>query len=136
MEPSQEIFDVVRAGDTGRLQALLRANPALASVRANREAHGPRTPEYARSLGVLGEVLLAAVLRPGQCMSAVELIDDEPEPEVDLWQIGHNGDKSQKEAELIREVQRSRQMTQREQICETVRKTANREMGMERCIER
>ena len=69
-------------------------------------------------------------------MSAVELIDGEPEPEMDLWQIGHNGDKTQKEAELIREVQRSRQMRQREQICETVRKIANREMGMERCIER
>jgi conjugative relaxase-like TrwC/TraI family protein len=81
------------------------------------------------------EVLLEAALRPGQCMSAVELIDDEPEPEVDLWQIGHNGDKSQKEAELIREVQRSRQMTKREQICETVRKAPNREMAMERCIE-
>jgi hypothetical protein len=82
------------------------------------------------------EVLLEAALRPGQGMSAVELIDGEPEPEVDLWQIGHNGDKTQKEAELIREVQRSRQMTNREQICETVGKTANREMGMERCIER
>jgi ankyrin repeat protein len=40
MEPSQEIFDVVRAGDTGRLQALLRANPALASVR-NERGHTP-----------------------------------------------------------------------------------------------
>ena len=82
------------------------------------------------------EVLLEAALRPGQGMSAVELIDGESEPEVDLWQIGHNGDTTQKEAELIREVQRSRQMTKREQICETVRKTANREMGMEKCIER
>jgi hypothetical protein len=73
---------------------------------------------------------------PGQGMSAVELIDGEPEPEVDLWQIRHNGDKTQKEAELMREVQRSRQLTKREQIREMVRKTANREMGMERCIER
>jgi ankyrin repeat protein len=40
MEPSQEIFDVVRAGDTGRLQALLRANPGLASVR-NERGHTP-----------------------------------------------------------------------------------------------
>jgi hypothetical protein len=47
---------------------------------------------------------------------------------VDLQKIGHNGDKRQKEAELIREVQRSRQTTKREQIRETVRKTANREM--------
>ncbi len=82
------------------------------------------------------EVLLEAALRPGQGMSAVELLDGEPEPEVDLRQIGHNGDKRQKEAELIREVQGSRQTTKREQICETLRKTANREMGMERCIER
>jgi hypothetical protein len=82
------------------------------------------------------EVLLEAALRPGQGVSAVELIDGEPEPEVDLWQIGHNGDKTQKEPELIREVRRSTQMTKREQICETIRKTANREMGMERYIDR
>jgi hypothetical protein len=79
--------------------------------------------------------LLEAALRPGQGMSAVELIDGESEPEVDLWQIGHNGDKRQKEAELILKVQRSRQTAKREQICEIVRKTTNREMGMERCIE-
>jgi hypothetical protein len=55
---------------------------------------------------------------------------------VDLWQIGHNEDTTQKEAAVIREVQRSRQITKREQIFETVGKTANREMGMESCIER
>jgi hypothetical protein len=82
------------------------------------------------------EVLLEAALRPGQGMSAVELIDGEPEQEVDLRQIGHNGDTTQKEAELIREVRPSRQMTKREQNCETVRKAANREMRTERCIER
>ena len=82
------------------------------------------------------EVLLEAALRPGRGMSAVELIDAESNPEVDLWQVGHNGDTTQKEAELVREVQRSRQMTKREQICGTTRKTANREMGRERCIER
>jgi hypothetical protein len=81
-------------------------------------------------------VLREAAIRPGQGASAVELIDSESKPEVDLWQIGHNGDTTQKEAELIREVGRSRQMTKREQICETVRKTTNREMGMERYIER
>jgi hypothetical protein len=82
------------------------------------------------------EVLLEAALRPGQGMSAVELLDGESEPEVDLWQIGYNGDRTQMEAELVREIQRSKQMTKREQIWEPVRKTANREMGMERCIER
>lgn len=40
MEPSQEIFDAVRAGDTGRLQALLRTNPGLANVR-NERGHTP-----------------------------------------------------------------------------------------------
>ena len=39
-EPSQEIFDVVRAGDTGRLQALLTADPSLANVR-NARGHSP-----------------------------------------------------------------------------------------------
>ncbi len=40
MEPSREIFDAVRAGDTGRLQALLRANPGLVNVR-NERGHTP-----------------------------------------------------------------------------------------------
>jgi hypothetical protein len=82
------------------------------------------------------EVLLEAALRPGQGMSAVELMDGEPEPEVNLWQIGLSGDTTQKEAELVREVQRSRQMTKRGQIWEMVKETTNREMGMERCIEK
>jgi hypothetical protein len=63
------------------------------------------------------------------------LIDGESNPEVDLWKIGHNGETT-KEAEIIREVQRSRRMMKREQIGEAVRKTANREMGVESCIER
>ena len=40
MEPAQEIFDVVRAGDTARLQALLTANPGLVNVRNDR-GHSP-----------------------------------------------------------------------------------------------
>jgi len=40
MEPSQEIFDAVRAGDTGRLQVLLRSNPGLANAR-NERGHTP-----------------------------------------------------------------------------------------------
>jgi TrwC relaxase len=80
-------------------------------------------------------VLREAAIRPGQGASAIELIDGESNPEVDLWQIGHNGETT-KEAEIIREVQRSRRMMKREQICEAVRKTANREMGVESCIER
>jgi len=40
MEPAQEIFDVVRAGDTGRLQQLLDGDPRLATVR-NERGHTP-----------------------------------------------------------------------------------------------
>ncbi|MFN2571471.1 MAG: ankyrin repeat domain-containing protein [Gemmatimonadales bacterium] len=40
MEPAQEIFDVVRAGDTAKLQALLKNNPGLANVR-NERGHSP-----------------------------------------------------------------------------------------------
>jgi hypothetical protein len=77
---------------------------------------------------------LEAALRPGQGMSAVELIDGEPE--VDLLQIGHIGDTTQMEVNLIRQIQPTRQMTKREQICELVKNASNREMRMERCIER
>jgi ankyrin repeat protein len=40
MEPVQEIFDVVRAGDTSRLKALLAANPAVVNAR-NERGHSP-----------------------------------------------------------------------------------------------
>lgn len=40
MEPAQEIFDVVRAGDTGRLKALLAAQPGLVNSR-NERGHSP-----------------------------------------------------------------------------------------------
>jgi hypothetical protein len=53
---------------------------------------------------------------------------------VVLWQIGHNGD-AIKEAELIREVQRLGRVTKKEQICQTDKKIAYREMGTG-CIER
>jgi ankyrin repeat protein len=59
MEPAQEIFDVVRAGDTGRLQALLQANPALANVR-NERGHSPvLIAQYHRQPDAV-RVLLAA----------------------------------------------------------------------------
>jgi hypothetical protein len=80
-------------------------------------------------------VLREAAIRPGQGASAIELLDGESKPKVDPWQIGHNGD-TIKEAEIIREVQRSKRMTKIGQVCGTVRKTANREIGMEKCIER
>jgi len=81
-------------------------------------------------------VLREAAIKPGQGTSAVELIDGESKPAVELWQVGRSGDRTQKEVELIRNVQRSRQAMNREQICESIRKTANREMGIEKCIER
>jgi hypothetical protein len=80
--------------------------------------------------------LREAAIKPAQGTSAIELINGESKPEVDLWQIGLNGGTTQREAEIIREVQRSKRMTEIEQVCETVRKTANREIGMEKCIER
>lgn len=40
MEAAQEVFDAVRGGDTGRLRALLAANPGLATVR-NARGHTP-----------------------------------------------------------------------------------------------
>jgi len=39
-ESSQDVFDAVRAGDTGKLQALLSANPNLANAR-NERGHSP-----------------------------------------------------------------------------------------------
>jgi hypothetical protein len=81
-------------------------------------------------------VLREAAIRPGQGASAIELIDGESKQEVDLWEVGHNGDTKLKEAALIREVQRSERMTRERQICETIRRPPNREMGMEKCIER
>jgi hypothetical protein len=81
-------------------------------------------------------VLREAAVKPGQGASAIELIDGESKPAVDLCQVGHSGDTKLKEAELIREVQRSERMTRERQIFETIRKPPNREMGMEKCIER
>ncbi len=40
MEPAQEVFDVIRAGDKARLEALLTAHPELVDVR-NELGHSP-----------------------------------------------------------------------------------------------
>lgn len=40
MDATQEIFDIVRAGDTARLKALLAANPAAVNAR-NERGHSP-----------------------------------------------------------------------------------------------
>jgi ankyrin repeat protein len=59
MEPAQEIFDVVRAGDTVRLQALLKANPELANVRNDR-GHSPVLIAQYHHKNEAVQVLLAA----------------------------------------------------------------------------
>ena len=59
MEPSQEIFDVVRAGDTGRLRTLLGANPSLAGVR-NERGHTPVLIAQYRDKADAVALLLAA----------------------------------------------------------------------------
>ncbi|MEX2155689.1 MAG: ankyrin repeat domain-containing protein [Gemmatimonadales bacterium] len=59
MEPAQEIFDVVRAGDTGRLKALLAAQPGLVNVR-NERGHSPVLIAQYHHKAAAVEVLLAA----------------------------------------------------------------------------
>lgn len=59
MEPAQEIFDVVRAGDTGRLKALLAAQPGLVNVR-NERGHSPVLIAQYHHKSAAVEVLLAA----------------------------------------------------------------------------
>ena len=59
MEPSQEIFDAARAGDTGRLRTLLGANPGLASIR-NERGHTPVLIAQYRDKADAVALLLAA----------------------------------------------------------------------------
>ncbi len=59
MEPAQEIFDVIRAGDQSRLKALLAAQPGLVNVR-NDQGHSPvLIAQYHHKRDLVG-VLLAA----------------------------------------------------------------------------
>jgi ankyrin repeat protein len=81
MEPSQEIFDAVRAGDTGRLQALLRANPGLANVR-NERGHTPVLIAQYRDKPEAVALLLAA------------------EPELDIFDAASVG-RTQRVAEWL-----------------------------------
>ncbi len=81
MEPAQEIFDVVRAGDTGRLQALLRANPGLATVR-NERGHTPVLIAQYRDKPEAVALLLAA------------------EPELDIFDAASVG-RTQRVAEWL-----------------------------------
>jgi len=81
MEPSQEIFDAVRAGDTGRLQALLRDNPGLANVR-NERGHTPVLIAQYRDKPEAVALLLAA------------------EPELDIFDAASVG-RTQRVAEWL-----------------------------------
>ena len=59
MQPAQEIFDVVRAGDAARLQALLDAQPALVNAR-NERGHSPVLIAQYHKQRDLVAILLAA----------------------------------------------------------------------------
>jgi ankyrin repeat protein len=59
MEPTQEIFDVVRAGNADRLKALLAAQPAVVNAR-NERGHSPvLLAQYHRKPDVLAMLLAA-----------------------------------------------------------------------------
>jgi len=85
MEPSQEIFDAVRAGDTGRLQALLRSNPGLANVR-NERGHTPvliaqyrdKPEAVALLLAVEPELDIFDAASVGRTERVVEWLDRDP----------------------------------------------------------
>jgi uncharacterized protein len=85
MEPAQEIFDVIRAGDKGRLEALLAAQPGLVNVR-NDQGHSPvLIAQYHHKRDLVG-VLLAAgpeldifdAASVGRTARVAELLDRDP----------------------------------------------------------
>lgn len=84
--PLQEIFDVVRTGDIGRLQALLQHDPRLATVR-NERGHTPvLIAQYRNQPGAVA-VLLATkpaldifdAASVGQTERVAELLDRDPQ---------------------------------------------------------
>jgi ankyrin repeat protein len=85
MEPAQEIFDVVRAGNTARLQALLDADPKLANVR-NERGHSPvliaqyhhRQEAVAALLAAQPELDLFDACSVGATARAAQLLDRDP----------------------------------------------------------
>src|SRR2546430_10242841 len=85
MEAAQEIFDVVRAGDVSRLQALLATNPGLANVRNDR-GHSPvliaqyhRRPEAVAALLAAGPDLdIFDAASVGRTERVAELLDRDP----------------------------------------------------------
>ena len=85
MEAAQEIFEVVRAGDVSRLQALLATNPGLANVRNDR-GHSPvliaqyhRRPEAVAALLAAGPDLdIFDAASVGRTERVAELLDRDP----------------------------------------------------------
>jgi len=85
MEAAQEIFDVVRAGDVSRLQALLATNPGLANVRNDR-GHSPvliaqyhHRPDAVAALLAAGPDLdIFDAASVGRTERVAELLDRDP----------------------------------------------------------
>jgi len=85
MEAALEIFEVVRAGDVSRLQALLATNPGLANVRNDR-GHSPvliaqyhRRPEAVAALLAAGPDLdIFDAASVGRTERVAELLDRDP----------------------------------------------------------
>ena len=85
MEPAQEIFDVIRAGDKARLEALLAAHPALVDAR-NELGHSPVLIAQYHHKADLVAVLLAAgptldvfdAASVGRTDRVAELLDADP----------------------------------------------------------
>ena len=87
MEPAREIFDVIRAGDKARLEALLAAHPELVDVR-NELGHSPVLIAQYHHKKDLVAVLLAAGAPPtldvfdaasvGRTDRVAELLDADP----------------------------------------------------------
>jgi len=84
MGAAQEIFDVVRAGDTARLKALLAAEPGLVNVR-NERGHSPVLIAQYHHKKEAVAVLLAA------------------EPDLDLFDAASVGDTTRVAALLDRD---------------------------------
>lgn len=86
MSSANEIFDVVRAGDTVRLKALLAAEPALANVR-NERGHSPvliaqyhhKKDALATLLAAKPELDLFDAASVGATARVAELLDRHPE---------------------------------------------------------
>lgn len=85
MEPTREIFDVIRAGNRGRLEALLAAQPELVNVR-NESGHSPvLIAQYHHQRDLVGVLLEAGpdldifdAASVGRTARVAELLDRDP----------------------------------------------------------